>query len=160
MSTASTTLLIGPKADNTNGGICTNCGKCCSDILPLTPWDINRIKEYVRRHSIEPIAHDPNLHWDPPIDDTCPFFNPFVFNGRHCTIYPVRPIICKHYLCRGFTDPILHARTYQAIMEEAMKQPAVKQNPAIFLTPSSLRYSIWPHRFPEYKDIRLKFKLP
>lgn len=152
------TGFLGPEADNTKDGACTNCGKCCADTLPLTPLDISRIKTYVKKHAIKPIDHELNPHWNPPRDDVCPFFIPFEMSGRHCRIYEVRPIICKHYLCRGYADPMLHIMTQRAIMEEAKQQPAVKKDLALFLTPRSMRYSIWPEKFPEYRHTQLIFQ--
>lgn len=144
----------GSKADNTKNGTCTCCGKCCMDTLPLTPLDISRIKQYVRKHKIKPIFHGLNHNWAPPRDDVCPFYDPTV-SVEHCKIYPVRPIICKHYICRGYADPILLHTTSKAILEEAKLQPAVKKDLTIFLKPRSLRYTIWPEQFPQYKDTHL-----
>lgn len=78
-----------------------------------------------------------------------------MLNGQHCTIYPVRPIIYRHYICRGYADPALHAKTVQDMLNEARQQAAVRKNFADFLRPRSLRYAIWPERFPEYEHTQL-----
>lgn len=158
MSITFVNTRFGPETDKTKDGICSNCGTCCIDILPLTPLDIRRIKAYVEKHSIRPISHKLNVTASPSSDNQCPFFDPSVTDGNHCTIYHIRPIICKHYTCKVFADPALHESTGQAMFDEATQQPAVKKDPMLFLTPRSMRYSIWPNLFPDLKDMRLIFE--
>lgn len=76
-------------------GECSNCGECCSDFLPLTEVEVNRIKKYIKTHQIKPHKNvAPAAHEF--YDFTCPFRN----NAEHkCDIYEVRPGICRHYLC-------------------------------------------------------------
>lgn len=81
--------------DFTEGGACSNCGACCSDLLPVSGDEIKRIKRYVQRHGIKghkkvwPTAYASE-------DLTCPFRND---EKRVCDIYTVRPAICRDFRC-------------------------------------------------------------
>ena len=81
--------------DFTENGECSNCGSCCSNILPITVGEEKRIRAYMKSHSIKeqkrlfPTAM-------PIFDMTCPFRN----NAeRKCEIYEVRPAICRDFRC-------------------------------------------------------------
>lgn len=77
----------------TNNGKCSNCGECCSDILPISKKDIERIREYLKNHKVER-HNNPNCFTQ--YDFTCPFRN----NLQHkCDIYEVRPEICRVFKC-------------------------------------------------------------
>ena len=83
--------------DCSNNGICSNCGGCCNDIIPLSNGDINRIKQYVKKHNIKPINHcllQPNA-----LDTVCPFRDE---NENKCVIYEVRPYICRIFSCHNY----------------------------------------------------------
>lgn len=72
-------------------GECSKCGNCYSDILPLSDDEIRRIRKYGIKESkhLIPVAK-------PVLDMTCPFRD----NGKKiCTIYEVRPEICRHFIC-------------------------------------------------------------
>lgn len=71
-------------------GDCYGCGECCSRILPLSPIDILRIKNYVKTHDVPITPEAPNT-----IDMRCPFLT----GDKTCAIYAVRPVICKAYRC-------------------------------------------------------------
>ena len=77
----------------TNNGICSNCGECCSDILPLSTQEIVEIDKYLKTHKVE--RHNLPLV-DGRIDALCPFRNKFM---KKCDIYEVRPYICKMFKC-------------------------------------------------------------
>ena len=88
--------------DMTVGGKCSQCGKCCANILPLTKTDVARIKKYVKECGIRPITHvTPYAEAGDPI---CPFRDN---EAKKCTIYPVRPAICKDYLCSNAKNGIM-----------------------------------------------------
>ncbi len=88
--------------DNTKNGQCSNCGKCCSNMLPLTRTDIRRIRAYIEKNHIRP-------HWHMSTttstgeDITCPFRNDA---EKRCEIYAVRPAICKIYRCDNWKQGI------------------------------------------------------
>lgn len=75
--------------DFTNDGVCSGCGECCSDILPLTNKDIKRIQKYIDKHDIKlsPKRAD--------IDMTCPFLD----IKHKCKIYEMRPRVCQVFKC-------------------------------------------------------------
>ena len=148
----------GREIDRTKHGQCIGCGECCADALPLTPFDVRRVAAYVRKHGIRPVSHKVNMKWIPPRDDMCPFFNDSKPMGTRCLVYPVRPIICRHYTCHGYADPRVHHATAQAMMDDAMREPDVRRNPLIFLAPRSMRYAIWPDKFPDYAETNLVMK--
>ena len=76
-------------------GKCSGCGECCVDILPVTPAEISRIKEYVQKHNIK--EHRQAPFYDPNATDlSCPFRNP---QTKKCDIYPARPYICRTFIC-------------------------------------------------------------
>ena len=39
--------------DYTVAGHCSNCGSCCSNILPISPQEILRIKLYIKKNQIK-----------------------------------------------------------------------------------------------------------
>lgn len=93
---------------------CINCGMCCTDTLPLTETELQRIREHVRAHGIPDSMIDPT---------TCPFRDP---RRKRCAIYEVRPLVCRVYRC---TDAISE-------MEEMMRQFGERQ-------PQSMRAAIF-----------------
>lgn len=89
--------------DLTKNGKCTGCGACCSNILPMTENEIRIIRQYIKKHGIkEQIRIIPTVN--PNIDMTCPFLD----NSKKCekcTIYEVRPRICKDFICNPKQRP-------------------------------------------------------
>lgn len=79
----------------TCNGECSNCGQCCSDLLPLNNIEIKRIKEYIRKHNIKECKHLSILVKNP-LDLTCPFRDN---KNKKCLIYEVRPEICRSFIC-------------------------------------------------------------
>lgn len=76
----------------THDGICSNCGECCSDILPLSAKEITEIDKFLKTHKVE--RH--NQREDGLIETLCPFRNNFL---KKCDIYEVRPYICRIFKC-------------------------------------------------------------
>lgn len=83
--------------DLTENGKCTGCGGCCSNLLPMTDEEIRIISKYIKSHGIkEQKRLLPTVN--PNIDMTCPFLD----NSKKCdkcTIYEVRPRICREFIC-------------------------------------------------------------
>jgi len=81
--------------DFTNDGVCSNCGECCADLLPVSWKEIQTIKKYIRKNGIKE-----QIHFLPTaratIDMTCPFRNNL---EKRCEIYAVRPMICRDFQC-------------------------------------------------------------
>jgi Fe-S-cluster containining protein len=90
--------------DYTNKGKCSNCGECCSNFLPLTDDDIQRIREYIKEHDIKAVNRTYPFA-EKTIDGRCPFRSD---TERKCLIYEVRPAICKVFKC---DKPIMDKKT-------------------------------------------------
>lgn len=86
--------------DFTKDGKCSGCGNCCSNYLPLTAGEVNRIAQYVKKHGIREQLHLPapmNLEgYDTVMDATCPFRDNA---NKRCVIYEIRPSICRDFRC-------------------------------------------------------------
>lgn len=81
--------------DFTVNGECSQCGACCSAMLPMTNKELSDLKKYVRIHHIKPITHfAPTV--DPLFDLSCPFRSD---KEKKCLVYEVRPEICKEFQC-------------------------------------------------------------
>ena len=82
----------------TVNGECSNCGACCSSLLPLSRREVREIKRYVNKHHIKPHIKSYGVPTAKPIsfDLTCPFRDDI---NRVCTIYPIRPDICRSFRC-------------------------------------------------------------
>ena len=95
---------VGEITDFSKDGKCSNCGGCCNDILPLTNADINRIRNYVKKNNIQPCNHFPNVMTSIVVDVVCPFRND---SKKVCTIYPVRPTVCKGFSCYESKETVM-----------------------------------------------------
>lgn len=71
---------------------CSNCGQCCSNLLPLSKQEVSRIKEYIKKHGIKEQRHNVMVG----VDMTCPFRDEA---NKKCLIYSVRPAICREFMC-------------------------------------------------------------
>lgn len=81
-------------------GKCSGCGDCCTDLLPLTDAELERLKKYANDHGLKEHRH--NLFWDKKaIDLTCPFRNN---ETKQCDVYAVRPQICREFICSKHID--------------------------------------------------------
>ena len=79
--------------DYTINGECSGCGRCCTNILPLSQKEIQKIKSYIGQKSIKPINRCNLLSLT--YSNICPFLN----SEKKCNIYQVRPEICKKFSC-------------------------------------------------------------
>lgn len=89
--------------DFTINGKCSNCGKCCSNMLPMSEAEIKRIKDYIKKHNIKEQRHNAMVG----VDMTCPFRDDA---NQKCTIYNIRPAICKQFMCNHTTEDIKQAK--------------------------------------------------
>lgn len=104
---------------------CSRCGNCCTHHLNIFPYEIKRIKQYIKDHNIKPCTkfeQPQNCKKSGVIDLTCPFLDQSKPENK-CTIYEVRPWICRSYLCSK-RDNIDH-------MERALKDELEKSNVTI-----------------------------
>ena len=79
--------------DFTCNGKCSNCGNCCVPYLPITTQEYKIIKRYIKKHNIKEIR--PRYEGDN-VYISCPFRD---YKNKRCTIYPVRPEVCRKFLC-------------------------------------------------------------
>lgn len=86
--------------DYTINNECSNCGNCCTSILPMTQAELSRIKKYVKKQKIK--IQISNFPLSNVRDLTCPFRNN---TSNKCLIYHIRPMICKDYICNVAPDP-------------------------------------------------------
>ena len=82
----------------TCNGKCTECGECCSNLLPMTDDEISVIKNYIKNNGIKEHSHIVAPLVTPTIDMTCPFLDDSK-SCEKCTIYEVRPKICRDFIC-------------------------------------------------------------
>lgn len=89
--------------DFTINGKCSGCGSCCTDFLPVSTYDISRIKSYVKKHKIK----EQRVNITSGFDLTCPFRDNA---NRKCLIYDVRPEICRSFKCDFDKDTLIDNR--------------------------------------------------
>ncbi len=89
--------------DKTINGQCIQCGECCSNFLPMTAAEVDRVARYVAEKGIKPARHFPVVLVQQPLDMCCPFLDVNKPKEK-CSIYPVRPSICRHFSCHYMTD--------------------------------------------------------
>lgn len=82
--------------DCTKDGKCSGCGQCCSNYLPVSDREIKTIRRYIKKNNITPARHVIAPVSAKPIDMICPFRDE---EKGICTIYEVRPLICKAFQC-------------------------------------------------------------
>lgn len=76
-------------------GKCSGCGECCTDLLPLSEQEVKRIKEYAKKRGLKEHRQEPFFDLAA-TDFSCPFRDPI---AKKCDIYPVRPNICRSFIC-------------------------------------------------------------
>jgi Fe-S-cluster containining protein len=92
----------------TKDGKCSGCGNCCANFLPISDVEIKRIRQYVKQHGIrEQMRLYPTAK--PIVDMQCPFRDE---TQRKCTIYPVRPGICRDFRCDEPEDAKINKALY------------------------------------------------
>lgn len=84
--------------DLTDNGNCSQCGACCSNVLPMTDKEVETIRKYIKRHSIKPKNHTTAPLAQPTLDMVCPFLDTKK-NKEKCKIYEVRPRVCRDFVC-------------------------------------------------------------
>lgn len=76
--------------DNSVCGNCSKCGECCTNFLPVSQKEVEKIQKYVIEHKIRPqkqmLVMQNRL--------SCPYYD-----GKKCLVYEVRPLICKEFYC-------------------------------------------------------------
>lgn len=82
--------------DFTDNGKCIGCGNCCSDLLPIMDREIVVIKKYIKTNNIKESKTVYPFAFQPTVNLMCPFRDNV---NRKCTIYEVRPEICRQFKC-------------------------------------------------------------
>ena len=77
--------------DKTKNGVCSGCGECCSNWLPISEKEYFEIGKYITKHNIMGWRNVLNKNWH----DKCPFLNSY----NKCNIYSIRPLICREFKC-------------------------------------------------------------
>lgn len=109
----------------TKDGKCSGCGGCCSNLLPLSLKEIDTIRRYIAKKHIKECKHIIPFAAGNVYDMTCPFRD----NAKKiCTIYPVRPEICRAFICdnaqraRDNRKLLGQTRTIVAVREEFYRE--------------------------------------
>lgn len=92
--------------NNTCKGNCSRCGECCNPYNPITLDEYFEIKKYIQEHNIKPYIPTPKGN---DIYLTCCFHD---VENKCCTIYPVRPEVCRRFSCHNSDSIINNNRTY------------------------------------------------
>lgn len=92
--------------DFTNNGKCSNCGACCSNLLPMSDSEKSAIHAYIKKHNIKEQRHAYPTS-DITINLVCPFRSDA---ERKCLIYPVRPLICRNFQCNKTPEQVIDKR--------------------------------------------------
>lgn len=85
---------------------CSHCGECCGACpMPLTRKEEKRIRAYIKKHNI---LYQPSHKWLGPNGEhneelRCCFYD---IKNRICTIYEVRPEICRSFRCNMSQEAI------------------------------------------------------
>lgn len=92
--------------DLTCNGVCSQCGGCCSSLIPITDQELTYMRRYADKISFKPEI--PNC--DPTVIYLkCPFLDA---KTNACAIYPARPDVCRAFSCHNSTTANMAA--YQA----------------------------------------------
>lgn len=95
----------------TKDGKCIGCGNCCSNLLPVSETEMRRIFSYIKKNHIKEQKHFAPVAKQM-VDLTCPFLDANKKSDK-CTIYPVRPAICRCFICSEPKGAIKHKELYE-----------------------------------------------
>ena len=99
--------------ENIKNKECNQCGKCCANVLMLSPKEITTIKSYIEKNNIPIINH--NTIFMQEDANICPFLEKEDNGNTKCNIYPVRPSICRSYNCSPIYNRTMNYDGVQAI---------------------------------------------
>lgn len=92
--------------DCSKEGRCSDCGQCCGNMLPVNYQEIARIEKYIKKHNIQACKHFAPLNGYRG-SMLCPFRDN---TAKRCTIYPVRPGICRTFFCGKPREEVVAGR--------------------------------------------------
>jgi Fe-S-cluster containining protein len=122
--------------DFTKNGECSQCGACCTDHLVVTDAEIKRIQQYINANNVKPIMHAPLLMANS-VDYLCPFVD-MTKPTEKCTIYNIRPEICRCFKC-----------SYADITEEELDSPDVVNMVKLLRDSKTKNINLWHTFFPK-----------
>ena len=100
-------LDFSPKVENhCSNGQCSNCGECCTRVLPLSSKEVAIIHKYIKDNNLKATSH-PLAVMSGKVDLTCPFRN---HEKAKCNIYSIRPEICRVFQCNQPLEEITRNR--------------------------------------------------
>lgn len=111
-----TDLDLTPRDLSVNGR-CSECGECCTNVMKISQTEIARIRAYIKCHGIKPVDHFRAPMAGDFLDMCCPFLDD-KRPSRKCIIYPVRPAICRHFMCRSISDPEYRERMLRRMSKD------------------------------------------
>lgn len=120
--------------NNCVNGRCSSCGQCCADLLPLSDAELDRLKKYAEKHHLKEHTQASIFHKNP-ADLTCPFRNELT---KKCEVYPVRPLICRKFIC---STPLPDAKAARDLLHE--ERPPRSLRWEIFGNPSTMNLIGW-----------------
>lgn len=94
----------------TKNGKCSQCGECCSNILPISEKETRIIRRYIKHNKIKEQKHFSAFT----IDFICPFLD-MGKKAKKCTIYAVRPAICRYFKCDEPQGALMHKELYDDV---------------------------------------------
>ena len=115
--------------DNTVDGKCSACGECCADLLPLSDAEVDRLRKYAEKHNLKEHTEASIFHKNP-IDLTCPFHDNI---KKKCDVYPVRPLICRKFIC---STPKPDAKAARDLLHQSRRARSLRWE--IFGNPSTV----------------------
>ena len=99
--------------DFTDHGKCTQCGECCSNLIPMTDKEVDTIRRHIKKHKIKEQKCLAPLT-EPVMDMTCPFLDRNKKTER-CTIYMARPGVCRFFKCDEPNGAIKHKELFDGV---------------------------------------------
>jgi len=95
---------------------CKKCGKCCSNLLPLTQKEIETMRKLKDKINKMPLKKD--------YEHDCPFLG----NDNKCNIYNDRPFICRQYDCYKFKNHIFSPIVFEKVKKEKFMLTNVRES--------------------------------
>ena len=92
--------------NNTCSGVCSRCGECCTNYIPITESERLVIKEYITKNNIK---EQPYIEGNDVYVDKCPFYDR---KEKRCQIYEIRPMVCRSFSCSYSEDKLEENRQY------------------------------------------------
>jgi Fe-S-cluster containining protein len=84
--------------NNFNNPECKNCNECCSNVIPISIDEYNKIKFYLKTKEGKEILHKIKSKKIPLAQNVEVNYCKFSYNMK-CLIYDIRPNICRYFHC-------------------------------------------------------------